>query len=231
MARRYNSADSKRRILSACVQLFIKQGYHDTTVAEILKQADVSSSTFQNIFHAKEGVLMDLLEFMYKNQFASARTVSGEGASPLKVYALETAIQLTITELNENIRDIYVEIYSKPNTAEYVYQHTADELYKIFGKYMPENTVSDFYELDIGSAGIMRAYMARPCDKYFTLEKKLRRFITMSLNAYDVPDEEITETISYIESLDIRAIATNVMKELFRSLAMKFDFTPETKTN
>lgn len=145
MARRYNSADSKRRILSACVQLFIKQGYHDTTVAEILKQADVSSSTFQNIFHAKEGVLMDLLEFMYKNQFASARTVSGEGASPLKVYALETAIQLTITELNENIRDIYVEIYSKPDTAEYVYQHTADELYKIFGKYMPENTVSDFY--------------------------------------------------------------------------------------
>ena len=96
---------------------------------------------------------------------------------------------------------------------------------------MPENTVSDFYELDIGSAGIMRAYMARPCDKYFTLEKKLRRFITMSLNAYDVPDEEIAETISYIESLDIRAIATNVMKELFRSLAMKFDFTPETKTN
>ena len=53
----------------------------------------------------------------------------------------------------------------------------------------------------------------------------------MSLNAYDVPDEEIAETISYIESLDIRAIATNVMKELFRSLAMKFDFTPEIKTN
>ena len=74
MARRYDKEDSKRRILSACVKLFIEKGYHNTTLAEILREADVTSSTFQNIFRTKDGVLMDLVEFMFENQFGMART-------------------------------------------------------------------------------------------------------------------------------------------------------------
>lgn len=37
MASRYEKEDSKRRILSACVQLFIEKGYQKTTTVEILK--------------------------------------------------------------------------------------------------------------------------------------------------------------------------------------------------
>ena len=33
--------------------------------------------------------------------------------------------------------------------------------------------------MDIGSAGIMREFMADPCDEELTLEKKLRLFLTM----------------------------------------------------
>lgn len=65
MKRRYNSEESKRKILSACVKLFIEQGYHNTTLAEVLKEAEVSSSTFQNIFHSKDGVLLELTDFMF----------------------------------------------------------------------------------------------------------------------------------------------------------------------
>ena len=42
MASRYEKEDSKRRILSACVQLFIEKGYQKTTTVEILKKADDS---------------------------------------------------------------------------------------------------------------------------------------------------------------------------------------------
>ena len=44
MARRYDSGDAKRRILAACVRLFLEKGY--TKVAEILKEADVSAGSF-----------------------------------------------------------------------------------------------------------------------------------------------------------------------------------------
>ena len=226
IARRYDKENSKRRILSACVRLFIEKGYHSTTLAEILKEADVTSSTFQNIFRTKDGVLMDLVEFMFGSQFNTARKIAGENTNPIFVYATETAIQITLTELNESLRDIYVEAYSNKETMEYIYQHTSTELHKIFGSYLPNHEESDFYELEIGSAGIMRGYMAKPCDKYFTLEKKLRRFLTISMRVYSVPVKEQEQVLDYISKLEIRQIANQIMQELFKSLAMKFDFSP-----
>ena len=50
MARRYDSKEAKRRILTACVRLFLEKGYKKTTLAEIIEKADVSYSSFQNIF-------------------------------------------------------------------------------------------------------------------------------------------------------------------------------------
>ena len=175
---------AKKRILTACVRLFIERGYNGTTVAEIIKEADVSASSFQNIFRSKDGVLSELAAFMFAGQFKAARTVADPGDSPAMLYAIETALQLTITELNDNLRDIYVEAYSHEATMEYIYQSTTAELYRIFGSYLPDYTESDFYELEIGSAGIMRGYMSRGCDMYFTLERKLERFLSILFSAF-----------------------------------------------
>ena len=229
MSRRYDKEGSKRRILSVCVKLFIEKGFKKTTNAEILELADVTSSTFYNIFKTKDGVLLELTEFMFENQFGISEKLVGEGASPIMVYAAETALQLTLTELNENLREIYVEAYSQPHIAEYIYQNTTNQLYKIFNSYMPNCSLSDFYELEIGSAGIMRGYMSRPCDKYFTIEKKLERFIRMSLSAYNVPKEEQDKAVAYVLESDIISTANAVMKMLFEALSMKFDFTLSQK--
>ena len=216
---------AKKRILTACVRLFIERGYNGTTVAEIIKEADVSASSFQNIFRSKDGVLSELAAFMFAGQFKAARTVAGPDDSPAMLYAIETALQLTITELNDNLRDIYVEVYSHEATMEYIYQSTTAELYRIFGSYLPDYTESDFYELEIGSAGIMRGYMAHPCSEELTLEKKLRLFLTMSLRAYNVPKEEMEQAIRFVEGLDIRTISEQVMQKLFKALAMRFEFS------
>ena len=124
MPRKYNKQESKERILSACVKLFLEKGYHRTTLAEILSQSHTTSSTFQNIFRSKDGVLLDLTEFMFENQFSAARGIGERGLPLIYVYAVETAIQLTLTELNENLRDIYVEAYSNERVMEYIFEKT-----------------------------------------------------------------------------------------------------------
>lgn len=219
------SLAAKKRILTACVRLFLEKGYKGTTIAEILREADVSASTFQNIFHAKDGILVELVEFMFGNQFRMARQMAGETLPPVYVYAAETAIQMTLTELNENLRDIYIEAYSHEEALEYIFRETAKELYQIFGPYQPQLTEQDFYALEIGSAGIMRGYMARPCDDVLTLEKKLVCFLSMSLRAYKVPEDEIHRVLAFMTELDIRAVAQQVMHQLFSALAMRFEFT------
>ena len=103
--------------------------------------------------------------------------------------------------------------------------NTAKELHGIFGSYLPDATERDFYDMEIGSASIMRGYMAHPCDEELTLEKKLRLFLTMSLRAYNVPKEEVEQVIRFVEGLDIRAIAEQVMQKLFKALAMRYEFS------
>ena len=180
------SLPAKKRILTVCVKLFLEKGYKKATLAEIIEKADVSYSTFQNIFRAKDGVL---------------------------------------TELNENLREIYIEAYTQQEASEYIFRETARELHQIFGPYQPELTAQDFYYTEIGSASIMRGYMAHPCGGELTLEKKLRLFLTMTLRAYRVPEAEVEQAIRFVEGLDIRATAERVMQALFQALAMRFEFS------
>lgn len=169
------SLPSKKRILTVCVRLFLEQGYKKTTVSEIVHKAEVSNSSFQNIFRAKDGVLTELVAFMFENQFSMARSTAGRQLPLVCVYAVETAIQMTPTELNENLREIYLEVYTQKEASEYILRETAKELFGIFGPYQPE----------------------------LTLEKKLRLFLMMSLRAYHVPEAEIAQAVAFIEGLNM----------------------------
>ena len=226
MAVRSDGIQTEKRILQACVRLFLENGYHQTTMLQILKEAQVSSSSFQNLFHSKDGVLLELVKFMFENQFGIARNVAGAALPPVYVYAAETALQITLTELNENLREIYLEAYTQERLLNYIQQSTAKELHRIFGPYQPELTEQDFYQLEFGSAGLMRGYMSNPCTENFPLEKKLNSFVTMALRGYKVPEEELQQVLAFISGLDMRSIAQNVMEELFRQLAMRYEFSP-----
>ena len=211
--------------MQACVRLFLENGYHQTTMLQILKEAQVSSSSFQNLFHSKDGVLMELVKFMFENQFGIARNVAGAALPPVYVYAAETALQITLTELNENLREIYLEVYTQERLLAYIQRATARELYQIFGPYQPELTEQDFVELEYGTSGLMRGYMASPCTADFPLERKLEKFLTLSLRGYKVPEEELQKVLAFLGGLDIRGIAQKVMEELFRQLAMRYEFS------
>ena len=224
MITRQQVKDPKRRILIVCVQMFIEKGFKATTMLDIIREADVSSGTFQNNFHTKDGVLPTLIEFMFSNQFAVARSLGGGNLSPVSVYAVETAIRLAITEMNEHLREIYIEAYTKSDLAEYIYQKTSDELFRIFGRYNPQWTESDFYESEIGTAGMMRAFMAHSCDKYFTLKKKAIKLAAMAFAVYNVPEEAQREAFGILSAMNIEETATAAMKKLFSALEMTFDF-------
>ena len=227
MAVRSDGLQTEKRILHTCVRLFLENGYRQTTMLQILKEAQVSSSSFQNIFHSKDGVLMELVKFMFENQFGIARNTAGAAFPPVYVYAVETALQITLTELNENLRQIYLEAYTQEHLLDYIQRATAQELYRIFGPYQPELTEQDFYELELGSAGLMRGYMANPCTADFPLERKLNKFLTLALRGYKVPEDELQKVLSFLAGLDMRSIAQSVMEELFRRLAMRYEFSLE----
>lgn len=222
---RRDSSETKRKILTVCVRLFLEQGYKNTSVSQIVDEAGVARGSYLNLFPTKDKILLDLTETMFGGQFGMARSITDTKLPPVYAYALETAIQLTLTELNENLREIYIEAYSLPETSEYIYLHTTAELKQIFSANFPDYSDSDFYEMEIGTAGLMRSYMARKCDIHFPLERKLSRFLTAAMRVYRVPEDELEQTVRFVERLDIRSIAERVMHSLFQTLAMHYDFS------
>lgn len=225
MALRSDGLRTKQHILTACVRLFLEKGYHQTMLIQIYEEAKVSASSFQNIFRNKDGVLLELVQYVYRNQFSVARSTAGKVLPPVYVYAVETAIQLALVELNENLRDIYLEAYTQKNTLDIIQSTTAGELYRIFGSYQPGLTEQDFHELEFGTAGLMRGYMLNPCTANFPLERKLYRFLTLALRGYRVPEDEMEKVLAFIGGLDIRSISQMAMEKLFRQLAMHYDFS------
>ena len=221
---RRDGIETKKKILTVCVRLFLEQGYKETSITQITENAGVTRGSFQNLFRTKDAVLLELVETMFSGQFSAAKSITGQQLPPVYAYAVETAIQLTLTELNERLREIYLEAYSLPDTAEYIHLHTTAELKQIFGGSFPGYSDSDFYEMEIGTAGLMRGYMARKCDIHFPLDRKLSRFLTAAMRVYRVPEEEQRQVLAFIRPLDIRAIAAEVMEKLFAVLEIKFDF-------
>ena len=93
--------------------------------------------SYLNLFPTKDKILLELVKTMFAGQFGVARSIADSKLPPVYAYAVETVLQLTLTELNENLREIYIEAYSLPETSEYIYLHTTAELKQIFGVNFP----------------------------------------------------------------------------------------------
>lgn len=221
---RKDGAKTRKKILSVCVRLFLQQGYKETTVTQIVREAGITRGSYQNQFPTKDAVLMELVKTMFSSQFDMARSIAGDNLPPVYTYAVETSIQLALTELNENLRELYIESYTHPDTAEYIYLQTTSELKNIFAPYLPDHSESDFYDMEIGTSGLMRSYMAKKCDIHFPLQRKLECFLTAAMRVYRVPEEDQEKVLAFIAVLDIEAVASEIVQKVFAMLEMKFDF-------
>lgn len=221
---RKDGAKTRKKILSVCVRLFLQQGYKETTVTQIVREAGITRGSYQNQFPTKDAVLMELVKTMFSSQFDMARSIAGDDLPPVYTYAVETSIQLALTELNENLRELYIESYTHPDTAEYIYLQTTSELKNIFAPYLQDHSESDFYDMEIGTSGLMRSYMAKRCDIHFPLQRKLECFLTAAMRVYRVPEEDQEKVLAFIAVLDIEAVASEIVQKVFAMLEMKFDF-------
>ena len=203
----------RNKMINAGIMLFLKNGYEKTSTSQIAKEAGMSQASFFAAFSNKEALLLTLVEEMFESQFRRTESAVGKYKDPLLLYALETSIQMTIAETSEPLRELYVAAYTLPTTSEYIYKMTAKKLAAIFGEYMPKAKEKDFYELDIASAGITRGFMAKECNIYFTMEQKLRRYLSCCMKIYNVPEEKANAAIEAALSMDLRSFAEEAVAE------------------
>lgn len=204
-------------MLHAAIKLFLENGYEKTTTASIAKAAGMSPSSFFAAFESKEALLLTLVETMFESQFSKTHQLVANEKNPVLVYAVETALQMYIVELSEPLREMYVTAYSLPSTSEYIMDSMAERLQHIFSKYLPQAQLKDFYEMEIASNGVMRAFMAKHCDMYFTMERKLKRYLQSCLTLYSVPTDEQQQIIQTVLAMDLKKVAGRVIERMIQT--------------
>lgn len=206
---------TRPKVLRAAVALFLEKGYAKTTTGEIAKAAGIGQSSFFHVFPSKEALLLELVRRMFSGQFDLAGEHS-DTDDPVQLYAIETALQLHITELSEPLRELYVVAYSLPTISAFLYKSTAQRLQTIFAAYLPDAQPKDFYEMEIASAGMMRGFMSVPCDLYFTIEAKIARFLDCALRIYNVPEERRAAVTDAVLALDLHTMAADIIQKTVR---------------
>ena len=222
--KRYQHMEETRaQVLREAVVLFLEQGYRQTTIEQIAGRTGRTKSAVLRAYPDKEAILYALVTHMFAVQFSGARAMLGEGADPLLIYGVETALQLHICEISDSLRDLYTSAYTLPTTSEYIYKSTARELMHFFGKYQPKVALSGFYELELVSAGVMRGLMARKCDMYFTIDRKIALFLRCAMKIYDVPEAEREAVIARVLAMDVAAMARGMVEKTIQAAQAGFD--------
>lgn len=211
--------EMRRKLLSASAELFLTKGFSATTLKAINDKSGVGRNDLIRIFGSKENILAILVKYVLNEQFNhTEELLKGKTDDKILFYAAETTLQLHIVESNENIRELYGAAYSLPATTQIIQQTITGKLESIFKEHLPHLETKDFYELEIASGGIMRGFMTIPCDMYFTMDRKIKRFLETTFKLYDVPNEKIQETIKFVSEFDFKQIAEKLIQEMLEKV-------------
>ena len=214
--------ENKQLILRAATNLFLHKGYTATTLREIARESGVNIGSLMYSYESKENILCDLVNHVLEGQFsATAKLLHGLTEDKLLFWAAETTLQLHMAESSEQIRELYLAAYSHQKSAALIYQAIAEKLQVFFQPYYPQHEAKDFYELEIATGGIIRSFMSVPCDMYFTMKRKVTRYLEATFLVYKVPEEKIREAIRFVSTIDFSAAAQQAIAYLLAALENK----------
>lgn len=219
IGRQQRSETRKPRILLSAAKLFLSNGYSKTTIKDIAKDAEATENSIYFLFGDKESVLAELVNYVLGGQFKrTEKLLENIPHDKIQFYAAETTLQLHISESSEQVREIYAAAYSMPKTTTIIQDTITGKLEDIFKDSLPHLESKDFYEREIASGGIMRGFMTIPCDRYFTMDRKVSAFLESTFKIYDVPMEKIKESIEFVSQFDFAKIAQDTIHSMLSYL-------------
>ena len=215
-----NSELHRHKILLKAANMFLSQGYTQTTLRELARESGVNIGSLMHLFENKENILCALVSVVLDGQFSAAsKLLSNMTDDKILFWAAETTLQLYMAESSEQIRDLYITAYSLPKTSDIIRRSIAEKMSEYFLPYNPGYQEKDFYEMEIATGGIIRGFMSVPCDMYFTMDAKVARYLETSFRVYKVPQEKTQEAIQFVSRFDFAQIAQNVIDSLLSMLA------------
>lgn len=201
------------KIIGTATRLFLEQGFSVTTHRQIAKESGLGLGTVTYHYRTKEDMLRLLLEELMDYHLDIIEETVKETEDNLFSYTTEIAIQIALCETNKKAWDLYHAAYSHPETLAYIKDWCARKSYELLGDRTPLLHESDYRKIENITSGIEFAALMTPCDRYFSLEDKIRLSLDTMMKAYDLPEIDRKKVIEKVLSLDCEKIATDMFEK------------------
>ena len=210
---------TEKRILQSAIRLFLENGYSKTTIRTISEDCGLRQGTIAYHFHTKEDMLYYLIQDLTEFHGGIIDNSLDNTKDALYSYAAEIAIQIALCETNRKAWDLYYSAYSQFRTFELIKNWAAKEHSILFADRLPDWKESDFLEKEHIASGIELAVFYAPCDRYFTLERKIALTLDSMMLLYNIEEAERKQTIEKILKLDY----VKVGQEMFEKFVKRLD--------
>lgn len=218
----------EQKMIYAGMTLFLEQGYERTTTAQIARKAGMSPASFSAAFENKEAAAaapdadhVSLAVFPAAGENAS----QGGSVAAFAVCHGDGAAAPYRGDAPSRCATCIVTAYSLPSTSDFINRSMTPRLRQIFSRWMKRADDSELFELELASAGVTRSYMSVPCDMYFTMERKIRRYLSCCFRIYCVPEKEYAPYVERVLQADLHHVAENIVAETVQNAAAAFAAT------
>ncbi len=187
----------RREIVKAAVDLFIRKGFHKTTVREIAQKFGMSIGTMYEYIRTKEDILYLVCDYIHSDVREKVRpslTISGDFVETLKraIYAYLTVID----EMQDYVVFLYQETKSLNHEARKYIFRVEEEMTQIFEEILTRGVEVDAFSIDkkdlplvahnIMVMGHMWAFRRWVLQKNYTLESYIKTQTSLVLNGLKV---------------------------------------------
>lgn len=212
-------SETEINIIRSATKLFLENGYTHTTFKMIEADCGVKVGNITYHFHSKEELLQVLIEELMDYHAGITESVYDDTGNELIAFATEITVQLVLCENDSQAWDLYYSAYSHHTIFNYIKNWAAEKNYTLFRGKLPGWTEHDFRDKEIVASGIELAALKTPCDRSFTLAKKIEVILDSMMMLYEVSKEERHHTIECILAMDYE----NLAKEMFDKFVKRLD--------
>ena len=204
--------NTRYEILQCATKLFLEKGYTEAYVTTIANTLQISTGNLTFWFPTKEHILAELINELCVFQERMDEKESEEDYSLITSYLFELAMFASVCMENPNIKDLVVAAYTHPLSLGIIRANDTERAKKIFGKFCPEWTETEFIQPENVVSGIEYATFMSVGDGV-SLERRISGAIEQVLDIYGIPGEKRQKKVERVLGIDYRGVACHMLDE------------------
>lgn len=209
--RQGKAQNTRLEILQCATKLFLERGYTDAYITTIANMLQISTGNLTFHFPTKEHILAELIKELCT--FQEQIEESEEGEYPLPIaYLLELAMFASVCVENPNIKDLVVSAYTHSMSLGMIRANDTQRAKKVFGKFCPEWTETDFIQAENIVSGIEYAMFMTEDTEKLSFEQRVAGSINAVMKIYEVPEEIRQAIIAKVMAVDYRSKGRHIFE-------------------